>query len=532
MGWRSWNAFGNRITQDMMIQAADAVAAKNRTLNGKAGLSLCDVGYCAVGIDEGWEDCGAGVNGTQHDAKGNPVIEPQFPDMGGLVQHIHSLGLKAGWYENGCKCGEKTEVLINYEGDVKLLHDFGFDGVKLDGCGKQRNLTLYAQLMQATGKEYLIENCHWGDCTDSDDSSCPTATWCPFNWYRTSGDINSGPSSWFNNLQTTRKFQDLAAPLSQPGCWAYPDMLEVGRVQPPIKNSTVDTTYSWNRAHFGAWCIVSSPLILGLELTDQQLEPVLDVIGNSEAIAINQAWAGHPGYLLKEYQMAPNASSASEFAWGEECSGADPSQTGWKYDTDTHTITDNQGRCLSVDSQYGASAVALTTCTSRGHEMVPDQGQQWQLDPETREIRQGSNCLDLFAGQTCSGVAPRPDLYACNGGSNQKWTFNQNGTLQDGCGTCLGVNSKPPPGASTKSASVAQLWVKPQPNGAKAVLLINSSPEPASGLSVSLAELGITGAAVSVRDVWNHKDLGRTTAAQLDFPTIGIYDSGFFMLTA
>ena len=49
-----------------------------------------------------------------------------------------------------------------------------------DGCGAQRNMTLYAELMNATGKAYLIENCHWGKCSAGDDSSCPTADWCPF----------------------------------------------------------------------------------------------------------------------------------------------------------------------------------------------------------------------------------------------------------------------------------------------------------------------------------------------------------------
>jgi hypothetical protein len=45
------------------------------------------------------------------------------------------------------------------------------------GRGHQRNMTLYAELMEATGKNYSIENCHWGSCTDSDDSSCPTVDW-------------------------------------------------------------------------------------------------------------------------------------------------------------------------------------------------------------------------------------------------------------------------------------------------------------------------------------------------------------------
>ena len=303
MGWRSWNAYGNRITQPMMIKSADALVAKTRHVPGHSGnVSLCDLGYCSVGVDEGWEGCGAGVNGTQHDAQGRPTIdEKSFPDTSAMVSQIHGLGLSAGWYLNGCKCGERHGLLQNYEGAVTSLHAFGFDGVKIDGCGRQRNQTLYAQLMRASGKNYTIENCHWGACTASDDSSCPTRTWCPFNWYRSSGDINAGAASWLANLQTTTRFQDPEAPLSQPGCWAYPDMLEVGRVREPIKG----TFYTWNRAHFGAWCVVSAPLILGLELTDDKLQPVIDIIGNSEAIAVNQAWAGHPGMLIETVYAPP-----------------------------------------------------------------------------------------------------------------------------------------------------------------------------------------------------------------------------------
>ena len=302
LGWRSWNAFGNRITQAMMLAAADALVAKNRTIKGIYGnVSLCGIGYCDIGVDEGWEGCGAGVNGTQHEADGTPTIDSDFPDTKKMVDEIHAKGLKAGWYLNGCKCGERSEHTINYEGDVRSLAAFGFDDVKIDGCGAQRNMTLYAELMRETGKTFTIENCHWGRCTDSDDSSCPTLDWCPFNSYRTSGDINAGSESWFQNLQTTIQFQDYEAPLSRPGCWAYPDMLEVGRVAEP----TPGAFFVWNRAHFGAWCITSSPLILGMELTDAKLEPVLDIIGNLEAIAVNQAWDGHPGLLVETLHMPP-----------------------------------------------------------------------------------------------------------------------------------------------------------------------------------------------------------------------------------
>ena len=46
---------------------------------------------------------------------------------------------------------------MNYAGDIHSLHSFGFDAVKIDDCGDQRNLTLYAELMKQSGGNYTIE---------------------------------------------------------------------------------------------------------------------------------------------------------------------------------------------------------------------------------------------------------------------------------------------------------------------------------------------------------------------------------------
>ena len=81
------------------------------------------------------------------------------------------------------------EKQVNYEGDIRSLHDLGFDGVKFDSCGTQRNLTLYP---------------------------CPTRTWCPFNMYRSSGDIDSSAQSWYRNLQSVIRF------LQDPHCPSPP----------------------------------------------------------------------------------------------------------------------------------------------------------------------------------------------------------------------------------------------------------------------------------------------------------------------
>lgn len=69
---------------------------------------------------------------------------------------------------------------------------------------------------------------------------------------------------------------------------------EVGRI--------VGGSYAWSRAHFGAWCVVSAPLILGLDLSDTPtLASILPFVTNEEAIAVNQNWAGHPGRLAAEF---------------------------------------------------------------------------------------------------------------------------------------------------------------------------------------------------------------------------------------
>ena len=96
--------------------------------------------------------------------------------------------------------------------------------------------------------------------------------------------------------------------LSRPGCWAYLDMLEVGN--PPGgtgESPTFENPHSW-RAHFGAWLINSSPLILSFDLTDlRKVNLTWDFITNREALKINTDWAGQAGRLVSSVydQTAP-----------------------------------------------------------------------------------------------------------------------------------------------------------------------------------------------------------------------------------
>jgi alpha-galactosidase len=347
MGWRSWNCYHGDVDQEKMESIMTHVASRGRLVDG-INMSLADVGYVDVGLDDNWQACGAGVNKSFHDAEGRPIINlKKFPDMKKMTDYAHSLGLTAGWYMNNCICNEhmfKTKEYIakHMEMSAKAVAEYGFDGVKLDGCGEFLNLTWWAELLNATGRPIIIENCHWGGTTPGThpagedealpndlleskglsvqlggpaqiDGQCSGTTMpsdCPYNFFRTSGDITNNWGSMWRNLQTTLPYLG-NPPLARPGTWAYPDMLEVGRL----------ASFEEDRSHFGAWVITSSPLILGHDLNDEKVtDKIWDIITNREAIAINQAWAGHPGRLVKT-EAAENGQAMTQ-VWAKPIGGA------------------------------------------------------------------------------------------------------------------------------------------------------------------------------------------------------------------
>eukprot|EP01043_Picozoa_sp_COSAG02_P041941 COSAG02_NODE_3524_length_6615_cov_6.371393_6_plen_77_part_00 len=62
----------------------------------------------------------------------------------------------------------------------------------------------------------------------------------------------------------------------------FASMLEVGQIMDP---ATKELDVPWNQAHFGAWCVVSSPLTLGLNLRSPELPDIIPFITNKEAVS-------------------------------------------------------------------------------------------------------------------------------------------------------------------------------------------------------------------------------------------------------
>ena len=213
-----------------------------------------------------------------HSATGLPLVNKAlFPNMTAMNELAHALGVRTGWYFQNCMCNEKETRPPNWppqmHGDTAAIHNLGWDGVKLDGCGPSHDQQQWTDLLNATGgtlwkKEgYLIENCHDNTSGIGDEPGNQTSPgfpyWegdvagstlhCPMNLWRVSRDIRSNWESVMSNLQHVTAFQDEAFPISSPGCWAYPDMLEVGVVAHQHHDAHLSPSEA--EAHFYAWCM-------------------------------------------------------------------------------------------------------------------------------------------------------------------------------------------------------------------------------------------------------------------------------------
>jgi hypothetical protein len=160
---------------------------------------------------------------------------------------------------------------------------------------------------------------------------------------------------------------------------------------------------------------------------------------------VNQNWAGHPGFLLDEYDTP---AGTAEYVWSEKCSSTDATQRMWKYDSATKTIrtsappplsspSSNADMCLSSGGDTSTTALVVADCATAGHGYETSTPQQWEVNTTAHTITQNNKCLDSYNGQNC-GKNPigtgRIDLYRCNSGENQKWFIGANGTITDGCG--------------------------------------------------------------------------------------------------
>lgn len=280
MGWSSWNTYHVNINEELIKKQADALVS-----NG-----LKDVGYLYVNVDDGffgWRD----ETGKMHAHK------ERFPNsMRPVSDYIHSLGLKAGIYSDAGDdtCGSIYDDDANGVGsglygheqqDMDLyLKEWNYDFIKIDYCG-----ALVLGLDEEKRYESICEAIRNIGRTDVSINICRWAF--PGTWakrmarsWRISSDIRP---RWSSVKHIIGKNLYLSAYAGE-GHYNDMDMLEVGRGMTPEEDEV----------HFGMWCIMSSPLLIGCDLTTIP-QAALKLLKNTELIALNQDPLGLQAYVAQ-----------------------------------------------------------------------------------------------------------------------------------------------------------------------------------------------------------------------------------------
>lgn len=289
MGWSSWNTFALNISESIIKGQADAMVSKG----------LAAVGYNHINIDDGYF-------GGRDAKTGQLKIHPtRFKNgLKPVVDYIHGKGLKAGIYSDGgyntCgsyhggdKDGEGVGLYQHDQQDCDMFFkDLGFDFIKVDFCGgdpvhnkdgldlnEQQRYTAIAQAIKNTGRTDVRMNiCRWAY----------PGTWAEkagFSW-RTTQDI---APTWDSVKDILAQNLYMSA-YSGKGHYNDMDMLEVG-VSWGTPLTTEDT-----KTHFGMWCIMNSPLLIGCNINSLSTTN-LSLLKNKELIALNQDTLYQQAYL-------------------------------------------------------------------------------------------------------------------------------------------------------------------------------------------------------------------------------------------
>ncbi len=269
MGFSTWNRFQTSIDDRTIRNVAAALVT----------TGMRDAGYVYVNIDDGWQG--------ERDEDGAIRPNHKFPDMKGLADHLHGLGLKFGIYTSpGPKsCAGFEGSYGHEEQDARTFAAWGVDYLKYDWCSAgliyddAEMPAVYLKMaaaIRATGRPMVFSICQYG--------RADVWKWgadAGGNLWRTTGDI----ADRWDVMSTIGFAQDELAGFGGPGRWNDPDMLEVGNGH---------MTAAEYRTHMSLWAVLAAPLIAGHDVSSSSPETIA-LLTNRNLIAIDQDPLGRPG---------------------------------------------------------------------------------------------------------------------------------------------------------------------------------------------------------------------------------------------
>lgn len=286
MGWNSWNSWACAVDDEKVRASALAMVESG----------LVDHGWIYINIDDCWmRKEGSNdpiIGGPVRDENGFLLSNAKFPDMKGLTDYIHSLGLKVGIYisPGPNTCAGFVGSWEYEQKDAQRFAEWGFDYLKYDWCGYSKIAPNPS--LEELKKPYVVMRRELDDVNrDIVYSLCQYGMGDVWKWgtevggncWRTTGDITD---TWGSMAGIGFKQADLYS-YASPGHWNDPDMLVVGNVGwgPNLHPSrlTVDEQYT----HISLWCLLAAPLLIGCPI-EQIDEFTLSLLTNDEVLDVNQ----------------------------------------------------------------------------------------------------------------------------------------------------------------------------------------------------------------------------------------------------
>ncbi|MGE5294377.1 MAG: NPCBM/NEW2 domain-containing protein [Solirubrobacterales bacterium] len=286
MGWNSWNCWACAVDEKKIRESADAMIKSGLVNHGWQYINIDDCWMIKLNSDD------ATIGGPRRDEAGRILTNKRFPDMKGLTDYVHGLGLKMGTYisPGPWTCAGFEGSWEHEQLDARQFAAWGFDYLKYDWCG-------YGSIKEKPTLAEMQEPYRFMRmCLDRVDrdivySLCQYGMGDVWKWgaevggncWRTTGDITD---SW-GSMAGIGFAQADHAPYASPGHWNDPDMLVVGLVGwgPSLHESRLTPNEQYT--HISLWCLLCSPLLIGCDLTRID-EFTMNLLTNDEVLEVNQ----------------------------------------------------------------------------------------------------------------------------------------------------------------------------------------------------------------------------------------------------
>lgn len=297
MGWISWNAVQDEISESIVKQVVDLFHEKG----------LYDCGWNYVALDDWWH--------AKHRAS-NGLPQPnaqRFPNgIAAVARYVHSHGMKFGIYSDAAEttCAGAFGSYGYEQIDADQYARWGVDLLKYDYCNapieKDSAFIRYKAMgdaLRKAGNNTQLYACEWGDRQ-------------PWTWaaeagaccWRVSADVRdcwNGVSGGEGLLQSIRDMKNLSA---YTGVNRYndADMLctalhGTGKSSNDLCGTGPGMTMDEYTSQFALWCMWSSPMALTFDPRSNQItEDDYALMCNRELIALNQDPMGQQADLISE----------------------------------------------------------------------------------------------------------------------------------------------------------------------------------------------------------------------------------------